>query len=116
MWWVRACGVCVRVRCLRAARTLGRVARLVHKQEARSAMGQVCVCVCVCVGVGVGVPRGNTHELASKLRRQARVGVSVVGECAWFETKKSTSYASSVLSSCSTRPVCESALGMAIML
>jgi len=79
-------------------------------------MGQVCVCVCVCVGVGVGVPRGNTHELASKLRRQARVGVSVVGECAWFETKKSTSYASSVLSSCSTRPVCESALGMAIML
>lgn len=57
---------------MRAARTLGRVARLVHKQEARSAMGRVCVCV------GVGVLRGNTHELASELRRQARVGVSVV--------------------------------------
>ena len=60
---------------------------------------------------GACLTQAALTKLARELRRQARVGISVVGECEWFETKKSASYARSVLSSCSTRSVCVLALG-----
>ena len=58
-----------------------------------------------------GVPRCGGEAV-----RVSRVGQAVAREGASVRNLRANSYAKSVLSSCSTRALCESALGMAIML
>ena len=69
----------------------------------------MCVCVCVCV------QRGSGHKLTSKLVRLRSNAERASERALKAMSMGRPMRTSSVLSSCSTRALCESALGMAII-
>jgi len=74
--------VCVRGCCSRAVRTLGGVARLVHKQG-RGVSHSVCAFVCVS-----GCSKGQPSRTCARTAKQGRTRVSSVHASEWFEPLK----------------------------